>query len=74
MHTSINNCDCIAGVPDDKIAAVLPLTKTVEIEVDGDNYTLSGALGSKVFPVNKEIEEKFAEHISKVSSYIIVVS
>lgn len=62
----------LTGLKEEQIKGVLTINKEVEIKVDGNDYTLSGALGTRTFPLGKEIDEKLPDgHVLKVSIFLI---
>lgn len=46
------------GLSEDQIKGIVTGHTTLEVKVDGDNYTLSSALGTRTYPVGTEVEEK----------------
>lgn len=51
------------GLNEEKVKGALAANKEVEIKVEGTDYTISSVLGSRTFPLNKEIDEPLPDGI-----------
>lgn len=49
------------GLTEEQIKGVLTASKQVEIKVDGNEYTISSGMGTRTYPLSKEIDEKLPD-------------
>lgn len=60
--------DDSAGVPEENIKAAQDGFTTLEIKVEGNDYTVTSAFGTRTFPLGKEIDETVGPGVLKVSA------
>lgn len=55
-------------MPEEHIKGAIAANKQLEIKADGNEYTISSALGVRTFPLDKEVDETLPDgHVLKVN-------